>query len=108
MKIKTGDKVRIISGKDKGKEGKVLQVFPKHMRLVVEGLNQMTRHLKGGGGKPGQKIQFSSPLHVSNVKLISEKSGTSGRVGYKFINKEGGKKQKIRVIRKKGSAEDVE
>ncbi len=107
MKIKTGDKVLVLSGKDKGKEGKVLQVFPKHLRVVVEGLNQMTRHLRGGGGKPGQKIQFSSPMHVSNVKLVSSKSGVSGRVGYKFIEKEG-KKEKIRVIRKKGQAEDVE
>jgi large subunit ribosomal protein L24 len=107
MKIKTGDKVLVLSGKDKGKEGKVLQVFPKHDRLVVEGLNQMTRHLKGGGGRPGQKIQFSSPLHVSNVKLISPKTGVAGRIGYKFIDKEG-KKEKIRVLRKKGSVEDVE
>ena len=107
MKIKTGDKVLILSGKDKGKEGKVLQVFPGHERLVVEGLNLMTRHLKGGGGKSGQKIQFSSPMHASNVKLVSKKTGLSGRIGYKFIDKEG-KREKIRVIRKKGSVEDVE
>ncbi len=107
MKIKTGDKVLILSGKDKGKEGKVLQVFPKLERVVVDGINQMTRHLKGGGGKSGQKIQFSAPLHSSNVKLISSKSGVSGRVGFKFIDKDG-HKTKIRVIRKKGSVEDAE
>ena len=106
MKIKTGDKVRIIAGKDKGKEGKVLQVFPKHMRIVVEGLNTAVRHLRGGGGRPGQKIEFPAPIHISNVMLIS-KSGKIGRVGFKFIDKEG-IKQKIRTIRSKGTSEDVE
>lgn len=107
MKIKTGDKVRILSGKDKGKEGKVLQVFPKQQRLVVEGINMLTKHLRRAGDRPGQKIQFSAPLHISNVQLISSKSGASGRVGYKFVEKEG-KKTKIRVIRSKGNVEDVE
>ncbi len=107
MKIKTGDNVKILAGKDRGKEGKVLQVFPKHQRVVVEGVNLMTKHLKKRGNHPGQKIQFSSPVHISNVKLISPKSGTSGRVGFKSIEKEGSK-QKIRVIRSKGKVEDID
>ena len=107
MKIKTGDKVRVMSGKDKGKEGKVLQVFPKAKRAVVDGVNMLTKHLRGSGDRAGQKIQFASPLHVSNLKLISSKSGKSGRVGYKFVEKDG-KKTKIRVIRSKGQEEDVE
>lgn len=107
MKIKTGDKVRILSGKDKGKEGAVLQVFPVLERIVVEGINVMTRHLRGRSDRPGQKIQFPSPLHVSNVKLISAKSGKMGRVGYKMIEKDGESK-KIRVIRSRGTSEDAE
>lgn len=107
MKIKTGDKVRIISGKDKGKEGNVMQVFPKLERIVVEGVNLMTRHLKGRSGQAGQKVQFPSPLHISNVKLISSKSGTAGRVGYKLIEKDG-RTTKIRVLRSKGNTEDIE
>lgn len=107
MKIKTGDKVRLIAGKDKGKEGTVLQVFPLLERVVVEGVNLMTRHLKSRAGQPGQKVQFSSPVHVSNVKLVSSKSGISGRVGYKVVEQDG-KRTKIRVLRSKGTTEDIE
>ena len=74
MKIKTGDKVRILAGKDKGKEGKVIQVFPKLERLVIEGANLMTKHLRKQGNRPGQKIEFPAPLHASNVQIISSKS----------------------------------
>jgi large subunit ribosomal protein L24 len=107
MKIKTGDKVRITAGKDKGKEGNVLQVFPKAMRVVVEGANMLTKHLRKSGERPGQKIQFAAPIHISNVQLLSSKSGITGRVGYKLVEKDG-KKKKIRVLRAKGSIEDVE
>lgn len=107
MKIKTGDKVRVISGKDRGKEGSVTQVFPQLSRIVVEGVNTMTKHLRKRGKQAGQKIQFSAPIHVSNVMLISGKSGKAGRVGYKVIEKDG-QKSKIRVLRSKGATEDVE
>ncbi|MBM5789551.1 50S ribosomal protein L24 [Candidatus Parcubacteria bacterium] len=107
MKIKTGDKVRIIAGKDKGKEGNILQVFPELGRVVVEGANIMTRHLKGRGERAGQKIQYPSPLSVSNVQLVSPKTGKAGRVGYKRIEKDG-KRVKIRVLRVKGAKEDIE
>lgn len=107
MKIKTGDKVRIISGKEKGKEGNVTQVFPRFERVVVEGMNMMTRHLRGRKDRPGQKIQFPCPIHVSNIKLVSPKSAKTGRVGYKRIEKDGISK-KIRVIRFRGTTEDVE
>jgi|SRR3989339_1566672 large subunit ribosomal protein L24 len=107
MKIKTGDKVRVLTGKDKGKEGKILQVFPEIERVVIEGVNMFTRHLRGRGQHAGQKIQFPGAMHVSNVQLISSKGGLFGRVGYKTIDLNGEKK-KIRVIRKKGKEEDVE
>lgn len=107
MKIKTGDKVRVLTGKDRNKEGKVVQVFPEVERVVVEGINILTKHLKARGEHAGQKIQFPSPVHVSNVQLISEKSGKQGRVGYKMIDVDGLKK-KIRVLRKKGTTEDIE
>ncbi|MBI5369589.1 50S ribosomal protein L24 [Candidatus Uhrbacteria bacterium] len=107
MKIKTGDKVRVISGKDKGKEGNVIQTFPELERVVVEGVNVMTRHLKARGNQPGQKIQFSSPIHQSNVTLVSPKSAKTGRVGYKKIQQDG-KAVKIRVLRSKGASEDIE
>ncbi len=107
MKIKTGDTVRITAGKEKGKEGKVIQVFPDHNRLVVEGVNTATRHLRASRGKAGQKITYASPLHVSNAQIISSKSGKIGRVGYKRIS-ESGSTKKIRVLRSKGQSEDIE
>ena len=107
MKIKTGDNVRIITGKDKGKQGKIIQVFPKLERVVVEGINVMTKHLRKQQNRPGQKIQFSAPLHYSNVQIISAKSGKVGRVGYKFVEQEG-KKTKIRAIHSKNQSEDIE
>lgn len=107
MKIKTGDNVRVMVGKDKGKEGKVLQVFPKLERVVVENVNMLTKHLKKRGEVPGQTIKFPSPLHVSNLQIISAKSGKAGRIGFSFIEKDGAK-QKVRVIRSKGGSEQIE
>lgn len=108
MKLKTGDKVRVIAGKDKGKEGKVLQVFPDLDRVVVEKVNLNKRHLRSqGSGQKGQIIEFPAPIHVSNLKLVSEKSGQTGRVGSKIITRDNQPK-KIRVIRYKGESEDIE
>jgi large subunit ribosomal protein L24 len=68
IRIKTGDQVKVIAGKDKGKTGKVLQVFPKLNRLVVEGVNSAKRHLKTRkAGQKGQVVEFFMPLHISNV-----------------------------------------
>jgi len=108
MKVKTGDTVRIMAGKDKGKEGKVLQVFPKLGRVVVENLNMMTRHLRRRTTDgQGQKIRFPSPVNISNLKVISPKSGKPGRVGYKIVEKDGLKK-KIRVLKTRDGSEDID
>jgi len=108
FKIKTSEKVRIIAGKDKVKEGKVIQIFPKISKVVVEGLNLATRHLGSQRrGQAGQKIQFPAPIHISNVKLVSPKTGKAGRVGTKVLEVEGNKK-KIRVLKSKGVTEDIE
>ncbi|MBI2551039.1 50S ribosomal protein L24 [Candidatus Uhrbacteria bacterium] len=108
MKLKTGDRVRVTAGKDKGKEGKITQVFPAMDRVVVEGANTQKRHLRSrGASTPGQIIEFPSPLHVSNVALLSPKSGKVGRVGYTRLTKDG-KHVKIRHLRKGGEREDIE
>jgi large subunit ribosomal protein L24 len=73
LHIKSGDEVKILAGKDKGKTGKVLQVFPRLGRVAVEGVNQMKRHLKPrAAGQAGQAVSFSMPIHASNVALVSE------------------------------------
>ncbi|HEY4501386.1 MAG TPA: 50S ribosomal protein L24 [Candidatus Paceibacterota bacterium] len=71
MKIKKGDKVRVISGKDKGKTGVVLRAFPREDSVIVEGAALYKRHMKGSSGKVGRIIEKSRPTHVSNVVLVS-------------------------------------
>lgn len=70
MKIKKGDKVKVISGKDKGKSGVILRAFPKEDMIIVDGIALYKRHRKGGAGKVGRIIEKSRPIHVSNVKRI--------------------------------------
>jgi len=96
MKIKTNDKVKIVTGKDAGKEGNVIQVFPKEGRVVVEGANIMKKHLRSKkGGQKGQVIELAGPTDASNVMLICPKCSRITRVGYK--DEAGAKK---RVCRK--------
>ena len=106
MKIKTGDQVKIMTGKDKGKTGKVIQIFPKQAKVVVEGINLMKRHLRKRGNQSGQKIEFPAPLNVSNVQLIGP-SGSFGRVGYKILERDG-KKKKVRIIKMHRKIEEIE
>ncbi|MCW6653065.1 50S ribosomal protein L24 [Aerococcaceae bacterium NML191292] len=89
MRIKTGDTVKLIAGKDKGKTGTVLKTLPKQDKVVVEGLNIAKKHTKPSQTKPGGIEEFPAPIHVSNVKLVDPKSGEATRVGYRF---EDGKK----------------
>lgn len=84
MKIKINDKVRITKGKDRNKEGKVLQVFTKANKLVVEGLNLMKKNLRPRKqGEKGQIIELSAPVRVANVMLLCPKCAKAARVGYK-------------------------
>jgi large subunit ribosomal protein L24 len=105
MKIKTGDNVRILAGKDKGKTGKVVQVFADLQKVVVEGVNKAVKHIKKRGDQPGQRIDYNAPVHVSNIRVIGK--NMEGRVGYKFLEKDG-KKTKVRMVKSKGKGEDLE
>lgn len=94
MKIKIGDKVKVISGKDRGRSGKVTKVLPKEDKVIVENINIHKRHEEGAGGV----IEVEMPIHVSNVQLIDPEKGEVTRVGYIF---EDGKK--VRVTKKSGT-----
>lgn len=84
MKIKTNDQVHIMRGKDAGKTGKVVQVFPTENKVVVDGMNIMKKHVRARGeGQKGQVLELSAPINVSNVMLICSKCGKPTRVGYK-------------------------
>jgi large subunit ribosomal protein L24 len=93
MKIKVNDQVVIIAGKDRNKTGKVLRVLEKSNRVVVEGINVATRHMRKTKTQKGQKVQFNAPLSASNVMFIDPKTKKPTRVGYN-ITKEG-KKERI-------------
>jgi large subunit ribosomal protein L24 len=98
MKIKKGDTVIVRSGKDKGKEGKVLRAFPKKSAVLVEGIHVVTRHQKSRRkGSQGQLVHKPMPVPVSVVALKDGKMGTPSRVGYTV---DGGKK--VRVTKKSG------
>lgn len=84
MNIRNGDKVKVIAGKDKGAEGKVIQVLREENRVVVEGVNQVKRHVKSldpNSGQPSGIVTSEAPIHVSNVQLVSGKGTT--RIGFK-------------------------
>jgi len=88
MKIKTGDKVIMLAGKNKGKSGKVLQVMTKENKLVVEGLNLLIKHQKARkAGEKGQRIQFPSAVPVSKTALVCPKCGKPARIGFKIEGK---------------------
>jgi len=96
MKIRKGDKVKIAKGKDAGKTGKVIQVFPKDNKVVVEGLNIFIKNVRPRRqGEKGQKIEFPAPINTANVRLICPKCNQVTRVGYKTLTGET-KKKKVR------------
>lgn len=102
MKIKKGDTVIVLTGKDKGKEGAVVRTFPKRNEVLVEGAHVVTRHQKAKRrGSQGQIIQKPMPLPVANVGLKHPKTGKPTRVGYVFEG-EGDKIKKVRVARPSG------
>ena len=100
MKIRKGDKVRVLAGKDRGKEGEVMFAFPAKNTVIVEGVNLGKKHQRPlGEGNPGGIIDRDMPMHVSNVAVISPKDGKPTRVGYKFL--EDG--TKVRVCKRTGA-----
>lgn len=102
MHVKKGDKVMVISGKDKGKQGIILEAFPKKDRVVVEGVNIVKKHAKPSQVNPqGGIIETEAAIHVSNVMPIDPKTGEPTRVGYAVVD---GKK--VRVAKKSGETLD--
>ena len=99
MNFKTGDKVVVISGKDKGKEGKITHVLRSENRVVVEGINIVKKHVKGNGQQAGSINEVEAPIHASNVMIIDPKTKKPTRIGHK-IDKDG---KKIRISKKSNS-----
>jgi len=103
MRIKKGDTVVVIAGKDKGKKGKVLSVFPKKERLIVENINMATKHVRPTRQiQQGGIIHQEAPIHISNVMLLCKKCNKPTRIGMKMLD-DG---TKVRVCKKCG--EDID
>ena len=101
LKVKKGDKVVVITGRDKGKSGEILEVLRAENRVIVQGINMAQRHQRQTMQQEGGIIQKELPIHVSNVALIDPKSDKPTRVGYKMDGE-----RKIRVARRSGEALD--
>ncbi len=99
MRIKKGDNIIVISGKYKGKEGKVIKAIPTQDKVVIEGVNIKKKHMRPKkSGQKGQIVEIAAPLHVSNVQIIDPKDKKPTRIAMKIV---GGKK--IRVSRRSGA-----
>ena len=114
MKIKKGDRVIVVSGKDKGVTGKVIEAYPDTQRVLVEGVNRIKKHTKVGqstrGAKTGGIVTQEAPVHVSNVMLLVEVDGkkVGSRVGYRVEKVErDGRERTVRVRYAKRTGEDV-
>ncbi len=101
--IRKGDKVVVISGSDKGKQGSVLKVFPKESRALVQGVNVVKRHQRQTQTQQAGIVTKEAPIHLSNIALTDPKTGKATRVGYKTL----GDGRRVRVAKKSGEVIDV-
>ncbi len=102
LKLKKGDRVIVVAGKDKGKSGDVLKMFPNENRAVVSGVNVARRHMKQTAAQEGGIVNKELSIHVSNLAHIDPKDGKATRVGYKVLDD--GKK--VRVAKRSGEVID--
>jgi len=103
VKIKKGDRVIVTTGRDKGKKGEVLKVFPSESRALVSGVNVVKRHQRQTQTQQGGIVQKESTIHLSNLAHVDPKSGDASRVGFKLL-KDG---RKVRFAKKSGEVIDV-
>ncbi len=102
-KIKKGDRVVVTTGRDKGKKGEVIKVFPKEDRALVSGVNVVKRHQRQTQRVQGGIVNKESPIHLSNIAHIDPSSGEATRVGFKVL----GDGRKVRFAKKSGEVIDV-
>ena len=98
IKLKKGDEVIVLAGKDKGKRGKIVRVIPDIRKVVVTDINKYKKHQKPGNNEPGGIIEKDMPLHISNVAFYDSQKDKPSRIGYIF-SKDG---KKVRVSKKSG------
>lgn len=101
-KFRKGDDVIVIAGRDKGKKGNILKVFPKEARLLVQGVNMVKRHTRPSQMNPGGIVDKEAPIHVSNIAHMDPVGGKPVRVGFKILEDN----RKVRVARRSGEMID--
>ena len=102
LKIKKGDKVVVLAGRDKGKKGEIVKVFPSENKAVVRGINVVRRHQKQSASQEGGIISKEAPIHISNVAIEDPKDGEPSRVGFRIL--EDGRK--VRFAKRSGELID--
>ena len=101
-KIKKGDKVIVLTGRDKGRSGEVIEVRPSESRALVRGVNMVRRHQRQTAAQQGGIVSKEAPVHLSNLAIADPKDGKPTRIGFKFL-KDG---RKVRIARRSGEAID--
>jgi len=102
LKVKKGDKVVVLAGRDKGKNGEILKVFPEENRAIVQGVNIVRRHQKQSAGQEGGIISKEAPVHISNLAIEDPKDGSPSRIGFRIL--EDGRK--VRFAKRSGELID--
>jgi large subunit ribosomal protein L24 len=100
-KIRKGDKVVVLAGRDKGRSGEVLEVRPAQARALVRGINMVKRHQRQTAQQEGGIISKESTVHLSNIAVADPKDGKPTRVGFKFVG-EGNDRKKVRIAKRSG------
>ena len=100
-KVRKGDKVVVLTGRDKGRTGEVIEVRPDAGRALVRGVNMVKRHQKQSASQEGGIISKEAPIHLSNIALADPKDGKPTRVGFKYVGKDDDRK-KVRVAKRSG------
>ena len=101
FKIKKGDNVVVLAGRDKGKRGEVIEIRPKEQRALVRGVNMVRRHQRQSASQEGGIISKEGPINLSNIAIEDPKDGKPTRIGFKFIGQGDGRK-KVRVAKRSG------
>jgi large subunit ribosomal protein L24 len=101
LKVRKGDNVVVVTGRDKGKSGSILRVMPEENRVVVQGVNMVKRHMRPSAQQQGGIVEKEAPIHVSNVALTDPKDNKPTRVGYKFVDG-----RRLRFARRSGEMID--
>ncbi|TDI63191.1 MAG: 50S ribosomal protein L24 [Alphaproteobacteria bacterium] len=102
LKMKKGDKVIVLAGKDKGKRGEVLKMFPAKGKAIVSGVNRVKRHTRPSQANPGGIIEKELPIQISNLAVEDPRDGKATRVGYKFL----ADGSKVRIAKRSGEMID--